>query len=438
MTSISAAAQSSKLFAGIGAIVVLLALAACGGGGGSTPTQQHLHGNSYRPCAVGLSNVSAGNALTIISRPLPPPSPAPPSPQPSVTIPATVQISTSILTNGANFGSQSGLTQLHSVEQYKTALQTTAVQTDTFVACPASNAGNYSAAGWTSIDSNGVSLTLTYGPGNGLVDILPEMSGAAWTNNAALTLSEIDADGQTSNRAVNADGSYTEKVRFPDGTASTAIEKSDGTGSYSIPFGGPNAGPNDVINIGTPNPLASGGPAIPIVIVVPSASPQSLSVPDWYPPGPLVLASETDQNMGAATIPPSCNVAAAIGSSGNKIIRTSTRFDTIFGEIERDSATTYTVAGLGIVCSVISNQLSAYYDYTAQGVNFSGVPQQLTSFTETVGAQSVSVPQAATSQAQIIALRVNVAQQRFWRIVRARHASQLRGLRTLRLRGRQS
>lgn len=436
MISISAAVPNSRFFVALAAAVGLLALAACGGGGnGATPPPARQGATSFRPCNIGLTTSSAGNALETISRPLPPPPPAPPSPQPSMTVASTVALTTSVLSNSARFGGQSGLTQVHDVEQDSSRLQTTGMVRDTFVSCPANDSGNYRAAGWTSTDTNGVVLSVVYGSGNGLLDILPEAAGTHWTNSAALTLTETDPDGQTSTKTINADGSYTEGVAFPDGTTSTATEHADGTASYSAPIGGPNAGPNDVVNVGTPNPAASGGPAIPIVILVPSAPPQPVSVPDWYPPGPLVLASETDQNLGAAPLPAGCNVPASIATSGNKLVRTTTRFDTIFGEIEHDVSTQYTAAGVGVVCATLANQLTAYYDYTGQGPMFSGVPQQITTFTETLGAHSVSARSAAAAGAFALALRENSAQQRFAASVRRRHAAQLRGLeRALRLR----
>src|SRR5579872_4474467 len=271
MTSTLAAARSSKLLAAAFAACSIACAAACGGSGGSgAPSGSHPSATSFRPCTIGLSSNFAGNALETIARPQPPPPPAPPSPQPTVTILSAVQLTTSILTNGASFGGHNGLTQLHSIAQDSTALQTVGVVTDTFVSCPASNAGNYASAGWTSTDTNGVTLTVNVGAGNGLLDILPETSGATWRNSAAQTLTEVDADGQTTTKTTNADGSYAETSQFPDGTTTTVVEHSDGSASYSIPFGGPNSGPPDVINIGTPNPTASGGPVIPIVIVIPS------------------------------------------------------------------------------------------------------------------------------------------------------------------------
>lgn len=384
-----------------------------------------LHSTSFRPCTTGLKYAYVGSALQTISRPLPPPSPAPPSPQPSATIAFTVQLSTNIVSNSASFGGKSSLTQLHSLEQDTTALQTTEVLSDQFVSCPGSGSGNYLEAGWSSLDSNGVLLKLVYGSGDGLVDELPETPGASWTNNAALTLSETDPDGQTSVKTVNADGSYKETVNFPDGTVANATENSDGSATYSAPVGGPNAGGNTVVSIGTPNPSASGGPAIPILITAPSSTPQPISVADWYPPGPLTLASETDQDVGSGAFPAACNVPASVASSGNKIVRTLSRFDTIFGELEHDVQTTYTAAGIGVVCVVINNSLTAYYDYTGQGPNFSPVPQQITTLAETIGLQTVSGASYARHalSSQSIPARVTAAQQRFIRLVRRHHAA---------------
>ncbi len=321
---------------------------------------------------------------------------------------------------------------MHSIEQDATALQTVGIATDTFVSCPASGAGEYRSAGWTSTDSNGVSLSVNFAAGNGVLDILPETAGASWSNNAAQVQSEVDPSGQTQTKVINADGSYVETSDFPDGTQTVATERSDGTATYSIPLGGPNAGPPDIINVGTPRPAPTGAPVIPIVITVPSSTPQVLAVPDWYPPGPLTLAAETDQDLGPAPLPAACNVPAAVATSGNKLVRTNTRFDTIFGEIERDVDTVYTVVGIGVVCTQLADQLTAYYDYTSQGSLFSAVPQQITSLVQTVGVQNVS-GQSSVAQKKLVAVagltaRIDLARARFLRLVRSRHAAQLRGL----------
>lgn len=433
MISISAAARNSRWIALAVAAALIVAAAACGGGGAGAPPPVRV-GNttSARPCKLGLSLASSGGALETIWRPQPPPSPAPPSPQPTQTIASTVQITTSIVSNSAQFNAQTGLTQLHSDEQDATALQVIGIATDTFVACPANNAGEYRSAGWTSTDSNGVVLSVNFAAGNGLVDILPESAGAAWSNNAAAVLNEIDPSGQTQTKVINADGSYVETSNFPDGTQTVATEHSDGTATYSIPLGGPNAGPPDIINVGTPRPAPTGGPVIPIVITIPSATPQVLAVPDWYPPGPLTLAAETDQDLGSAPLPGACNVPASLATSGNKLVRTTTRFDTIFGEVERDVDTVYTVVGIGVVCTQLDNKLTAYYDYTSQGSLFSAAPQQITSLTETVGVQNVSGQSAAARKNIAVSAgltaRIDLARERFLRIVRSRHAAQLHGL----------
>lgn len=347
-----------------------------------------------------------------------------------MTTAAQVSVTTTIVTNGASFGGRQNLTQLHATETDKTALQTIAVVTDQYVSCPLSGSGDYRAAGFTSTDSNATTLTITYGAGNGLLDILPESSGSQWQNDASLTSAEVDADGQTTDTTINPDGSYSQTAHFPDGTQSTAVENSDGSATYSFPFGGPNAGPNDTISVGTPDPNASGGPVIPIVVQAPSATPEPVNVPDWYPPGPLVLSSETDQDQGGSALPAACAVPAAIATSGTKIVRTTTRLDTIFGELEQQTITVYTVAGVGVVCSVINDVLNAYYDYTGQGVLFNGVPQQITTFAETMGLQSLTLRHAAAAATATRSLQtvMHVAQARLARLAALRHARALQAI----------
>ncbi len=428
MISTSAAARSFK---GAALLALAASLFACGGGGGSgaggAPIARPVN-TSSRPCTAGDSFAFAGSALQTIQRPLPPPSPAPPSPQPTATSVVTVQQTVNVVSNNAAFGGRTGLADFRIVETDAKPLQTITSLTDEFFACPQGSAGNDVEVGWTSNDSNGVALTLTYGAGNGLVDQLPELAGASWTNNAALALSEIDADFQQTHKTVNADGSYVETVQFPDGTTSDATERSDGSATYSAPLGGPNAGGDTVITIGTPAP-GSGGIRIPITFTSPGSPPEIDSVADWYPAGPLRLATETDRNLGPAAIPSSCGATAANGASANKLLQNRTRLDTLFGEIESEITTTYTVAGLGVVCVIVADTLTAYYDYTGQGIFFAGVPQQITSLNETIGLKDATVLKHADRASSSAASRsFQLAQSRFWRAVRARHAKQLQGL----------
>jgi hypothetical protein len=428
MISTSAAARS---FSGAALLAVAASLLSCGGGGGSGAGGSPIGrpaSTSSRPCAAGDAFAFAGSALQTIQRPLPPPSPAPPSPQPTATSLLTVQQTVNVVSTGAAFGGRTGLADFRILETDAQPLQTITSLTDEFFACPA-GAGNDVEVGWTSNDSNGVALTLTYGAGNGLVDQLPETAGASWTNTAALALSEIDADFQQTHKTVNPDGSYTENVQFPDGTTSDAAENSDGSATYSAPLGGPNAGGNTVITIGTPAP-GSGGMRIPITFTSPGSPPEVDSVADWYPAGALRLASETDQNLGAGAIPGSCGATAANGAIANQLVQNRTRLDTLFGEIESEVTTTYTVAGLGVVCVVVADTLTAYYDYTGQGIFFAEVPQQITSLNETIGLKNATVLRSAVRASNSVARSTfELAQARFWRAVRARHARQLQGLR---------
>ncbi len=428
MISTSAAARS---FSGAALLAIAASVFACGGGGGTgaggTPIVRPA-GTSSRPCNAGASFAFAGTALQTIQRPLPPPSPAPPSPQPTATSVVTVQQAVNVVSNSAAFGGRTNLADFRIVETDAQPLQTITSLTDEFFACPPGGAGNDIEAGGTSNDSNGVALTVTFGAGNGLVDQLPELAGASWSNNAALTLAEVDADFQQTQKTVNADGSYVETVQFPDGTTSDAVEHSDGSATYSAPVGGPNAGGNTIVTIGTPAP-GIGGMRIPITFTSPGSPPEVDSVADWYPGGPLRLAAETDQNLGPAAIPGACGATAANSATANKLVQNRSRLDTLFGELESEVTTTYTVAGLGVACVVVADTVTAYYDYTGQGLFFASVPQQITSLNETIGLKNATVKSSAVLTAVARARSpFQIVQARFWRAVRARHAKQLQAL----------
>ncbi len=177
-----------------------------------------------------------------------------------------------------------------------------------------------SIVGSKTTSSDGAVFVTVYGPGNGLLDILPEAPGRIGSapNNATLTATETDPDGQVTTRSTNPDGTYQEQAQFPDGTTSLATELANGTGTYSVPYVIPGtpygdgvAPPNTVLSVLSPASLPTGAPYIPISIAysygtapspAPSATPiatptpvQRTVRPVWYPGGvyPAVPSSET-------------------------------------------------------------------------------------------------------------------------------------------------
>jgi hypothetical protein len=256
-----------------------------------------------------------------------------------------------------------------------------------------------------------------YGPGNGLIDVIPEPSHTGQAvpilpaNNAALTTREKDPDGQVTTRVVNPDGSYTEQATFPDGTSSTATLNANGTGVYSFPLYG--VQPNSSVLVGG----VTGG-NIPVTVNYaagtdgPTSPPSQVnySIPNWYPETPPVLSKETYVNYGPKILPnpyPSptpldtpgaCNLGQ--NNQGvtlthiqgkpysNDLIQTITKVDPIFGETETTTTSTLVTQGVGATCWEILDVVNQYYDYSGQTYKipyFGNAPVQTSTTDITMG-----------------------------------------------------
>lgn len=387
-----------------------VALSACGGGGGSPSSSQPPA--SYRPAVNGDAYVYAGTLTTSFLRAPVTTVPAP-SPNPAFGQTTTAAVAQNVTVSGATFNNIAGLYDFATSETDTAPLKTSTNKVDAYFAYVASGTTTFvQLVGSTETTSDGVQYQSLEGTGNGLLDVLPEATGAILpANNAALTTNETDPDGQTTTRTVNADGSYTETSNFPDGSSSTAVENADGSANYSFPLGGiALAGANTTFVVG-PVTAASPGPVIPITLTYPagitgtgSAEVLDRSVAAWYPQTPPVLSKETYADEGPAAIPASCNVAAAYASPARKLTQTIVRLDTIFGELETWQDTTYTVAGAGVACVQLDDSIAQYYDFSGQTVRAvatSSTPLQTTTVAETVGLTAATLSASGAARAAL-------------------------------------
>lgn len=407
-----------------------VAFAGCGGGGTLPPSAPSPSYTGSRPAGNGDTFAFAGAMKLDYVRPPLTASPLP-SPNPGSSVSTTSTVSQAIaVSSGATFKGRAGLFDFAIVENDVAPLKTTTLTTHEYVAYRASGATTaVSIVGSVTASSDGAIFETEYGSGNGLLDILPEKPGniGAAPNNAALTMTETDPDGQVTSRTVSADGTYMERATFPDGTTSLATQRADGTGTYSVPyaipgtvFGDGAAPPNTVIEIAPP---ARGVVAyIPVSIAYsygtaptpgPSATPlatptpvQRAVTPVWYPDGvsPAVSSLETYVNAGSAALPQACDVPGSLlrGRATNKLVQTIARVDIVFGETERETTTTYTAEGLGVVCQQFSDVVTHYYDFSGQSVKTfatSGTPLQTDTLTETLALQSATLETASASRA---------------------------------------
>ncbi|HLI95618.1 MAG TPA: hypothetical protein VKT72_05970 [Candidatus Baltobacteraceae bacterium] len=396
--------------------VLAAVLSACGGGGTSPsappnplPSASTAPAPAPNPAASGDSFWYSGSlteAFTVYGTPGPLPSPSA-SPQPTATpwISTTRQnVSQNVkISTGTTFAGQSGLMDLTTDETDAGAHATTAVTSDTYVnyAPDSTRAGgiDVTTVGTTSKDSNGVSNEVTNGTGSGVSNELPEVPNARWTNTAARAQTEDDPGEETIVSAYAADGSYQENIAYPEGGTAAVQMNSDGSGVYQLPVVGTTS-QNSSITVEAPS-----GSQIQLAYAIYGAGlPQvgGFTLPVWYPQVPPVLASDTYVDEGAATIPASCNVASNYSSSSglNKIVETKTRLDTVFGELETDTATAYVSSSFGVVCAIVNGDLKTYYDFSGQSAAlfyFAPDPMEETAVSETLGLQSA---QLATSSAR--------------------------------------
>jgi hypothetical protein len=410
-----------------------MAFAGCGsgGGGGGTPPTAAPSGPTPSPSFTGSRPAGSGDAFTFggsqtLTYVRPPLTTSPlPSPNPGSSVSTITTIAQQIAVSpGQTFQSRTGLYDFTIAETDAAPLKTTTLVTHEYLAYGSAGLTTaVSIVGSTTTSSDGAVYLTVYGPGNGVLDVLPETPGRIGTaaNNAALTTTETDPDGQVTSRTVNPDGSYTESAKFPDGTSSLAIQKADGTGSYSFPYaindaeyGNGVAPPNTVLTVTPPTSAPGIGAYIPVSIAysfgatpVPSGSATPVATPTpvarfvqpiWYPGGvyPTVPSTEAYVDAGSAALPAACSVPAALlaGRATNKLVQTISRVDSVLGETELETTTTYTAVGLGVVCLQQSDLVTHYYDFTGQSyktIATSGTPVQTDALTGTLVLQSATV-----------------------------------------------
>jgi hypothetical protein len=347
---------------------------------------------STHPVTDGDTLTLAGTLVHTIDRPVP----APSSTQPPSTTTANVTDVLTITSTSATFGGQSGLIDENSLETDASPLQSIATNGDAFTHFVSSGSSlDLFEVGSSSGDSNGVKDTVTFGPGAGLLDELPDANGAAWQNTAAQTFLETEPDTTTLARTTNADGTYTETDKYLGRYTGTTTTSADLSAALDGFEGLP-------VNVTYGAPSGSGTSAsIPFSIAaVPPAAPGILlqgKIPDWYP-SPTIFADSATKTTAQA-IPASCNATAGAGTTATAIVETTTHLDTALGTYETRTQTLFFAPGVGVVCAQLADIVKTFYDYTGQspsivaGLNvaLSATPIQIDTLAETVGFKTGSV-----------------------------------------------
>lgn len=403
-----------------GLCAIATALVACGGGGGGTggpnppPTIPPATPTpSPTPYAFGDSMTFAGSQSTAATFAYPSPSPYPPT--------ATSETIAQAVTVGAAPNPFGSLTagDFHTVETDTSALVTHTVTTDAWLGTSGANLVEY---GYKTVDDANNSLTAQFAAPI-VLDQLPETNNATWSNSAATTFTEKDADGTTSTRAYASGGTYTETTTNSKiGIDTTISEAADGSGSIdanglylggnvdTITFSAPSSGQIAItanyVQPPTPSPAPSGSPS---PTPAPTIAPRVYTAPAWYGTGTPSFYSQQIVVSTGVTYPASCTVPASYGTSGNKLVQTTTRLDTILGYTDTQTQTSYTNAQYGPVCVTISDVQKDYYDYqddfaAASGLHFHfpGTALSTTTIQQTLTLQSGAVVHANARRAQSV------------------------------------
>ncbi|HEY0613222.1 MAG TPA: hypothetical protein VGC96_01220 [Candidatus Elarobacter sp.] len=311
----------------------------------------------------------------------------------------------------------SGNAVFTSNESDASAVRTVTTQTVATVAYQTSGAStNVRTLNTVATDSNGVKYQTQYGANNGIATVLPETNGS-FSNDAAMVYKEYDpgipsvidaGDPSLSiQRTVNADGSYVQLNGERTGANAvvddTSTEAANFSGELDLPAipGGrkfvfsPPSG--NGITYRYYNPITAANPAI------------TNTVPNWIPSSLTQPSVETDTIATGQALDASCAPAAKYGTTATKVTQTVTTADAIFGTLETRTTTSYDVAGPGTICTVVSDTIKTFYDYSVQEgptprlfpSNSATTPAEQITISETLSLQSTNAPGTSSTKRAI-------------------------------------
>lgn len=335
-----------------------------------------------------------------------------PTPYPSTTSNVAVTQTVTVGSAPNPFVGAVGTGDFHTVESDVSQLVTHTTTTDAWIVQSGSNVIEY---GYKSVDDGGNSLSAQY-PTPQILDELPETNGASWSNSAAVNYNERDADGTASTRTYSTNGTYNETTQIgATGLTTGLTENADGSGlinangTYlsgnvqnvviSAPVSGQITVTANYVQPPTPSPAPSGQPS---PTPVPTIAPRVYTAPAWYGTSAPVFYSQHTNVTAGVTYPASCSVPASYGTTGNKLVQTTTRLDTVLGFTDTQTQTTYTNAQYGPVCVVLSDEQDDYYDYqddfadaNGEHFHFPGTKLSTTAISQTLTLQSGAVVHSA-------------------------------------------
>jgi len=359
--------------------------AAIGGAGSVTATDaavstftgsESVAVTSARPGVTGLSEQYVGTLTEVDANNAiaggPGATPAPSQTPVSTTTSAKATVTVTSAADTADTTSAATAVTFTANETDAASLSTTSSTTTSNVAYQQQSNGTIDVRLLKTVadESTGVIYEHDYGTTNGLTTILPETAGT-FTNDASETYEETDpgigvtTSGQqvTTTTTINPNGSY----------SSTFLDPNDVTGTPVAATATENADFSAVLNYNSIDSefqidfAAPASGSITFTLIDPNYSlDNALTVPSYIP------ASATQPSLETDTITPNVPLAgtactnASTYPTATSVTQAKTIVDSVFGTVETRTTTSYDLVGVGTVCTVLSDTVNSYYDYSNQ------------------------------------------------------------------------
>ncbi len=244
--------------------------------------------------------------------------------------------------------------------------------------------------------NNGTDERTVFGPGSNVVDQVPEVPQARWTNDAARTQTITNgAAGSFVRDIYHRDGSYRENAIPVEGLRASGEDYADGNAVYNVPLNG-----------GLEDSTATFIPPVKGKLTIALAN-STIDRTEWFTerswyPTPLALAGDTVQDYGSVRIPVQCKVPKRYGSTVTELVELRSRLDIIVGEVEITERALFLAPSYGLLCLLTIDDVSTYYDY--ETTDFSGSPLMASEAIEALSLQRESGSSRALAAAASAAL----------------------------------
>jgi hypothetical protein len=384
----------------LGLLVGTAIIAGCGGGGVSAPApigQPSPAPSSDRPNESGLQAQYVGTLTENDTNNLIGASPV------SMITTSAATMSVTVATSGTS----SVFTSTESDAGALSTLTTTTTATIAYNA-QANGTTQLQASKVVATDSNGNTYETDYGPGNGLLDVIPEANGT-FANTAQESYKESDVGISSAvaaagvncpsagtpvtvstDREVNVDGSYTQCNGALSSADTWVDDVAIEAGPLSTPVAPAFSGSLVLNALAGGRTFTFSAPAAASIGYTyyngASHTTTPSTVPDWIPATLTQPSVETDAIATGQALDPSC--ATTFGTVANKVTQTIKTADAILGTLETKTTATYDIFGPGTVCTVVSDTLETFYDFSDQE---GGAPRLYPSDSATVPAETITI-----------------------------------------------